>query len=168
MFQDEARFGRVNEPRRCWAAKGFRPEVKKQMVREYTYAYAAVSPKDGVADSLILPLMNTEAMNVFLKEVARRHPQNYILMILDGASSHKSKDLKVPENIRLEKLPPYSPQLNPVENLWEEVREKHFKNKAFESMDAVEELLIEALLYLEENPQTITSITQFPWIISRL
>lgn len=96
MFQDEGRFGRINEPRRCWAPKGIRPDVYLQFVREYTYAYAAVSPHDGVMDSLILPEVNAEAMSIFLAEVAKRHPDEFILMVMDQAAWHKTKDLRIP------------------------------------------------------------------------
>ena len=105
MFQDEARFGRINDPRRCWAPKGFRPEVGMQIVREYTYAFGAVSPHDGNLDSLVLPVVTAEAMSIFLEEVARRHPEDFILMFLDGAGWHRANDLAVPGNMRLEALP---------------------------------------------------------------
>ena len=105
MFQDEARFGRINDPRRCWAPKGFRPEVGMQIVREYTYAFGAVSPQDGTLDSLVLPVVTAEAMSIFLEEVARRHPEEFILMFLDGAGWHRANNLAVPENMRLEALP---------------------------------------------------------------
>jgi hypothetical protein len=77
MFQDEARFGRINHPKRCWAPKGIRPHVAAQMIYEYTYVYAAVSPLDGVLDSLILPKVDAEAMSIFLKEVSTRHADEY-------------------------------------------------------------------------------------------
>jgi DDE superfamily endonuclease len=96
MFEDEARFGRISEPHRCWAPKGVRPSVPVQMAREYEYAYAAVSPHDGVLDTLVLPQVNTEAMGVFLAEVARRHADEFILMVLDGAGWHRAKRLPVP------------------------------------------------------------------------
>jgi transposase len=168
MFQDEARFGRINDPRRCWAPMGIRPEVSKQIVREYTYAYAAVSPADGCCATLILPSMNSECMGVFLEEVGKRYHEDYVLMFLDGAACHKAGELSVPDNIRLEVIPPYCPQLNPVENLWEEIREKHFTNLAFDSMDAVEAQLIQALLYLEDHPTTVQSISSFSWIVTSL
>jgi transposase len=158
MFQDEARFGRINDPRRCWAPKGVRPEVGMQIVREYTYAFGAVSPQDGTLDSLVLPVVNAEAMSIFLEEVARRHPEEFILMFLDGAGWHRANDLAVPENMRLEALPPYSPQLNPVEHIWDEIREKWFTNEVFNSLDAVEDRLVEALVALgSENNLPISS-----------
>jgi len=142
MFQDEARFGRINSPRRCWAPKGIRPDVPAQFVREYIYAYAAVSPHDGVMDSLILPEVNAQAMSIFLAEVASRHPDEFILMVMDQAAWHRAADLVVPENIKLEWQPPYSPQCNPVENLWDEIREKWFPNLVFKSLDDVEDKLV--------------------------
>ena len=166
MFQDEARFGRINDPRRCWAPKGFRPEVGRQIVREYSYAFGAVSPHDGTLDSLVLPVVTAEAMTIFLEEVARRHPEEFILMFLDGAGWHRANDLKVPENMRLEALPPYSPQLNPLEHIWKEIREKWFANEVFNSLDAVEDRLVEALVSLENDRELVASTTGFDWIIN--
>ena len=166
MFQDEARFGRINDPRRCWAPKGFRPEVGMQIVREYTYAFGAVSPHDGNLDSLVLPVVTAEAMSIFLEEVARRHPEEFILMFLDGAGWHRANDLAVPGNMRLEALPPYSPQLNPVEHIWDEIREKWFANEVFNSLGAVEDRLVEALVALENDRELVASTTGFDWIIN--
>ena len=168
MFQDEARFGRITDLKRCWAPTPSRPEVGHQMIREYTYAYGAVSPKDGISDFLILPIMTAAAMNVFLSEVAKHHRQEYILMIYDGAPSHSQSALTIPGNMMIETLPPYSPRLNPAENIWDEIREKFFDNFVFGSMEAVEDKLVEALLYLENNPKLVKSITGFRWIVNHL
>lgn len=166
MFQDEARFGRINDPRRCWAPRGFRPEVGRQIVREYTYAFGAVSPHDGTLDTLVLPVVTAEAMTIFLAEVAQRHQEEFILMFLDGAGWHRAKRLVIPENMRLEALPPYSPQLNPMEHLWEELREKWFANEVFDSLNSVEDRLVEALVALEGNQNLVASTTGFDWIIN--
>ena len=168
MFQDEARFGRINDPKRCWSPKRTRPTVGKQIIREYTYAYGAVSPRDGAADFLILPVMTAVAMKVFLDELARRHDGQYILMIYDGAPCHSPGALNIPDTMTVRTLPPYSPQLNPVENIWDDMREKFFANIVFESMDAVENKISEACLHYEENTETVRSITAFPWIADNL
>lgn len=168
MFEDEARFGRITELKRCWAAPGVRPRVGRQRVREYTYAYAAVSPVDGAADFLILPIMTGEAMNVFLSEVAQRHRREYIFMLYDGAGSHSQQSLTIPNNMMIETLPPYCPELNPTEHIWDEMREKFFPNLVFDSMEAVEKRLIEAMLHLENTPELVKSITGFRWIINAL
>ena len=164
-FQDEARFGRINSPHRCWV-KGKRPVVYSQIVREYTYAYASCFPFDGTLDSLVLPWAFTPAMNVFLDEVSKRHPDKWILMFLDGARWHTSKKLKIPHNIRLVPLPSYSPELNPTEHIWDELREKFFHNLTFDSIASVEDRLVTGLYCLECNNDIVQSATGFNWIVS--
>jgi transposase len=164
MFQDEARFGRIDNPRRCWAPAPMRPTVNCSIVREYTYAYAAASPIDGTLDSLVLPEASTAAMNLFLAEVSARHPDELIVMVLDGAGWHRANNLNTPENIRFHFLPPYSPELNPVEHLWDELREKGFHNRVFSSLDAVEDQLVDRLAAMEHTPALVKSITGWPWI----
>src|SRR3954447_1137940 len=168
MFEDEARLGRSSDLRRCWAPVGGRPAVEVQVVREYEYAFAAVSPHDGVLDTLVLPTAKAAAMSVFLAEVAQRHPDEFVLMVLDGAGWHRAKRLQVPANRRRIPLPPWSPQLNPVEHLWDEVREKWFSNRVFASLSAVDEQLVKALLALEVDPRQVASLTGFPWITNIL
>ena len=165
MLQDEGRFGRLSTPHRCWAPRGIRPIVPAQMVREYTYAYAAVSPHDGTMDSLIMPEASEEAMSIFLREVSERHPEEFILMVMDGAGWHKAKALKVPDNMALVFLPPYSPELNPVEHIWDSIRENDFSNVVFDSLEAVEDQLSRSLAALEKNPARVASMTGFPWLI---
>ncbi len=165
MFQDEARFGRINKPKGCWAPAGMRPSVPSQIVREYTFVFAAVSPLEGVLDSLVLPLVNAETMSIFLKEVADRHPEDFILMVMDQAGWHRALELRIPDQMRIIFLPPYSPELNPVEHMWDEIREKWFTNKVFKSLDAVEDLLVEALVTLESDQKRVAKITSFDWII---
>ena len=89
-------------------------------------------------------------------------------MVLDGAPNHRCGDLALPDNITLLFLPPYSPELNPKENLWDEIREKIFKNYALKSIDAVHAKLKQAILYIERNPKTVKSITSFPYIVRSL
>ena len=168
MFEDEGRFGRISDPSSCWAPRGTRPVVHKQMVREYTYAYAAVDPKEGEVDSLILPNMYATTMSIFLKELSERHPTHLILLVMDGAPCHRAGDLEIPENILIAELPPYSPELNPAEHLWDEMREKDFKNETFTSMARVEKTMVCSLLKLEENRESIRSMTGFPWILRAL
>ena len=129
--------------------------------QEYTYAYGAVSIEDGQFDSLILPQVNTICMQIFLDEIACRYPDDRIVMVMDGAGWHKSRGLKLPANMRMMVLPPYSPELNPVENIWEELREKNFHNRIFHSLDAVEEHLLHSLKWLEDNPNITKSISSW-------
>ena len=164
IFADEARFGRINRPRPCWAPAGIRPKVASQLIREYVYLYGAVSPKDGTCVYLIMPRSDRESFQVFLNALSRKFARQYILLVLDGAPNHRSSDLVLPANISLLFLPPYAPELNPKENLWDEIREKIFKNYALKSIDAVRAKLEQAILYIERNPKTVKSITSFPYI----
>jgi hypothetical protein len=138
------------------------------LTHEYTYAFGAVDVCTGELDSLILPHVNTRCMQIFLNEVSARHPNDRIIMVIDGAGWHCSESLKAPDNIYLLKLPPYAPELNPIEHVWDELREKFFHNRVFKSLDALEDHLTEALKSMEENATTIESIVSWPWIIGSL
>jgi transposase len=162
MAADEGRFGRIGEVRCCWCPKGIRPTVPKQQVRQYVYAYAAVAPALGKMTCLILPHANTKMMNLFLQQVSVELASYFIVMQVDKASWHRSKYLKIPENIRLIHQPSYSPQLMPVEHIWEEIREKHFSNHVFPSLDKVEDELSLGLLELCSDPERLRSLTFFP------
>lgn len=168
MFQDEARFGRINDVRRCWAPKPLRPLCQAMLTHEYTYAYAAVDVGTGVLDTLVLPHVNTHCMQLFLDEVAQRHLHEHIILVLDGAGWHHSNTLVVPPNMSLLPLPPYAPELNPVEHLWDEIREKHFHNRVFDSLDALEDHLVTALHVTEIAIDRVHSIVAWPWIIDAL
>lgn len=166
MFEDEARFGRMTDPIRCWAPSGCRPEVSLQRVREYTHVFGAVSPHDGQMVSLILPDADTEAMGIFLAEVARRYPEEHILMFLDRAGWHCAKRLPIPANITLDWLPPYSPECNPQELVWRELRGTHLGNCDFSNMTKVEDKLVDSLRKMSAYPDQIRSLTGFDWIIN--
>lgn len=166
MFADEARFGRINRPRPCWAPRGVRPEVAAQLIRQYIYLYGAVSPQDGTCVYLVMPASDTACFQVFLDALSRKFSREDILLVLDGAPNHRSSGLVLPHNISLLFLPPYSPELNPKENLWDEIREKIFKNYALKSIDDVHDKLEQAVLYLKRNPKIVQSITSFPYIAS--
>ena len=164
MFEDEARFGRMVEPRRAWTPPDLRPLVATRIERAYGYAYAAVSPHDGVLDSLVLPEVNAALMSLFLAEVARRHPREFIFMVLDGAGWHRAGDLIIPEQMRLYSLPARSPELNPAEHVWEELREKWMHNRLFHSQEEVEQQLMCGLAELERDAERVASLAGFAWI----
>ena len=167
FFEDEARFGRINTIGNCWVPKGVRAIVSQQLIREYTYAYTCVCPETGENYSIISPVNNTEAMNVFLKFVGEAYRHYRIIMCLDGAGWHTSINVKLPENIQLLALPPYSPELNPTEHIWDYLREqKKFNNYTFSSLDAVEKQLSKSLKKLNSEKETLKSMCSFPWIIN--
>ncbi len=135
-------------------------------VREFVYVYGAVSPLEGERDWMICPKMNTERMGEYLAQVAGAHPTEFIVMVIDGASSHVAKALVVPDNIRLLRLPPYSPALNPQEHLWDELREKEFPNRVFAELSGVISQLQHGLPKLAADHERVRSITAWPWIVS--
>lgn len=162
LAQDEGRFGRISRPRACWAPPGRRLEVPAQIVREAIYAFTAVAPALGKLCSLLLPTANTESMNIFLQHVSQTFSDYFLVMQVDQAGWHQAKELILPENIRLIKQPPYSSEANPVEHIWDDMREKHFHNRIFDSLDSLTEKLCKALNDLENDPERITSMTFFP------
>lgn len=164
MFQDEARFGRISELRDCWAPKGVRPKVPKQHVREAVYCYAAVAPMQRQLVRMVKPKVNTQEMSVFLRYTAMKMPGKRIVMVLDGAGWHRAKALRIPPSIRLARLPPYSPELNPVEHVWDEVREKGFANQLFLDLASVEVRIKTTLDDFTKNPGDVRSMTCFPWV----
>jgi transposase len=168
MFQDEARFGRISDVRRCWAPYPMRPMCQAMLTHEYTYAYGAVDACTGEFDSLILPQVNTDCMQLFLNEVSTRHPDEHIVMVIDGAGWHRSGMLKAPDNIYPLKLPPYAPELNPIEHVWDELREKFFHNRVFDSLEALEGQLMRGLNTLEKNSETVRTIVSWDWIVISL
>jgi len=165
---DEARFGRMNRPVRCWAPPGVRPVVDCQTVREYTYAYGALCPRDGTLDSLIMPTMHSECFELFAAEVSKRHPEELVVMVCDGAGSHTATELALPGNVRILTLPPYSPELNPTEQLWDLIRERRFSNKAYDTLEEVEDDLADELRTLEGERSAIQTLTNHPWITASL
>jgi len=166
MFQDEARFGRMVRIKRCWAPMPLRPVVDNGYERQFTYVYGAISPQTGELDWKICDKMNTERMNEFLAQVSAAHPGELIIMILDGASSHRAKALALPRNIRLVRLPGYAPELNPQEHIWDELREKEFPNRVFDDMAGVFRQLEEGLPRLAADNKRLRSIAGWPWIMS--
>jgi putative transposase len=164
MFEDEAGFGRINKPKYCWCRKGFRPRVPCHQIREYRYAYGAVDPVDGENFFLVLPYSNTVCMNLFLAELSKKYPDDIIIMVCDKASWHQSGTLIVPENIRIFHLPPATPEMNPIEQIWSWIRRHGFKNEVFQTLDKVVDRLCDTICSLSNS--TVKSITGRDWILS--
>ena len=163
MFQDEAGFGRINKPKYCWCEKGCRPVVPCHHIREYRYAYGAVEPLTGESFFLILPRCDTDCTNVFLRELSKAYPDDMILLCCDGAAWHKAKALIIPDNIVLFYIPPYTPEMNPIEQIWKEIRKRGFKNEIFATLERVVDRLCDTICSL--TPEIIHSITGREWII---
>lgn len=159
FFEDEARFGRISREMACWVKANMIPSVARQIIREYIYAYSALSPQTGDCYSLISPYCNTEAMNEFLQQLSDQYKDYRIILILDKAGWHISQSLKLADNIKLLHLNPYSPEQNPVELLWREIRRKYFHNVIFENLDEVENKLQQALLFYYQHKQDVIKLS---------
>jgi hypothetical protein len=116
--------------------------------------------------SLILPSADSAMMTLFLEHVSQTFSKYFIIMQVDGASWHHSDELVIPSNIRLITQPAYSPEVNPVEHIWDDVREKHFGNRAFPSLDALIEVLCQGLNELADDPERLRSLTGFPHLVN--
>lgn len=163
MFQDEAGFGRINKPKYCWCEKGLRPSVPCHHIREYRYVYGAVEPLTGDSCFFVMPNCDTVCMNVFLQELSKQFADDVVLLCCDGAAWHKSKTLIVPENIVLFHIPPYTPEMNPIEQIWKEIRKRGFKNEVFATLSKVVDRLC---VVIHDLPNSlIRSITARDWIL---
>ena len=157
MFEDEAGFGRINKPKYCWCEKGIRPSVPCHHIREYRYVYGAVEPLTGDSCFLVMPYCNTDSMNVFLLELSKQFKDDVVLLCCDGAAWHNSKTLEIPENIILFHIPPYTPEMNPIEQIWKEIRKMGFRNEVFATLENVVDRLCDTICSLTVD--TIKSIT---------
>jgi len=104
---------------------------------ENFYVYSAVCPATGEDVSLFLPWVNTDMMNIFLENLKVSLADRSCILVLDQAGWHISKDLQVPPNIKLVFLPPYSPELNPVERLWQWLKRHSLRNRYYRNLDHV-------------------------------
>ena len=144
-FQDEARFGQHGTLTRKWARKGSRPPAVKQTQHDYLYVLGAACPATGQTVGLLSPSINTGVVNRFLREMSKEiDDEVHVVLIWDGAGYHRSSDLEIPENITPITLPPYSPELNPIQNLWHYLRSHHWSNRKYADYDALREAGCEA------------------------
>jgi hypothetical protein len=146
FFQDEARFGRIDNVSSCWVPCGCRALVGKQIIRQYTYLYGAFCPQTGEQFCMILPYSNSDCMNIFLSECSNQFADYKIIMGMDNASWHAREKSKNIDNIVPLFQPPYSPEVNPAENIWRHIRTNGgFKNTTFSTIKEVEECLCRAV-----------------------
>lgn len=145
LFFDEARFGLQPVIARQWSLRGKRPVAPVKTGYKNFYLYAAVDPIEGESFILELPRVDTDMVNLYLQELHSAFPDRNILFIWDQAGYHRAKDLKIPSNIRIEYLPPYSPELNPPERLWRWLRRHACRNRLFNSIDEQSEVLGNAI-----------------------
>jgi transposase len=138
-FQDESRFGQQGTTTNVWAQRGSRPTAVRQTEYQYLWVIGAVCPETGHAEGLLSPQLNTKIINTFLEQFSTTIPEDeQAVMIWDGAGFHTAKALRVPANVTLVQLPPYSPEPNPIENLWHSLKSHYWSNRAYADYNALE------------------------------
>ena len=156
FFFDESRFGTHSKIGYGWFKKGSRTSIPCRLGFKSFYSYSAVSPKSGDDFSLLMPVVDTEAMNVFLSEMSVWLGSRNILLIMDRASWHKCKDLNIPGNIHIFYLPAYSPELNPVEKLWQYMKDNILKNRVYDLLEDLEDVVCQFIQGFDK--ETIKSV----------
>lgn len=164
MFQDEAGFGRISEPSRCWAPAGVRPIVARHRIREYSYAHGAIEPRTKDSYFLVLPYSNSKCMSIYLSGLSKQFPEDMLLVCVDQAPWHTTSKINIPDNIELFYLPAATPEMNPQEPIWKELRKRGFKNESFPSLKKVELRLCNVIRSLTRKD--IMSITGREWVLS--
>ena len=167
-YQDEARFGLHLPQYRRLTARGVKPIQPFEPSYTYSWLYGAVEPATGESFFLQLPHLDAECFGVFLAELSTTARETLNVVVLDNAPAHVKRSLVVPENIVLLWLPPYSPELNPVERLWLAIRQKIdvFSRSVRTSIDALEEHV--AAIVRALTPTQIASLTGYDYILQAL
>jgi transposase len=164
-FEDEARFGQQGTLTRVWARRGSRPTAVRQTQYQSLWVLTAVCLATGEARGLLSPELNAEVINDFLMQFAAQLPKGvHAVLIWDGAGFHVSGDVRVPSNVSVIQLPPYSPQLNPVENLWHYIRSHHWSNTVHRDYAALIDAAVHGIGQVCPYPEKVKTICAAPYI----
>jgi transposase len=164
-FQDESRFGQQGTTTNVWAPRGSRPAAIRQTEYGYLWVLGAVCPETGHAEGLLSPQLNASIVSLFLEQLSKTIPQDeHVVMIWDGAGFHTAKKLQPPPNISLVKLPAYSPELNPIENLWHYLKSHFWSNRAYADYDALESAAMTAWQIAALDTQLIKTVCAAPYL----
>ena len=148
-----------------WAKKGSRPSALRQTEYEYLWVLGAVCPETGHAEGLLSPQLNTKIINIFLQQFSQTIPaEEHGVMVWDGAGFHTSKQLKVPDHVTLVQLPAYSPELNPIENLWHYLKRHFWSNRAYQDYDALEEAAMAAWQRAVLDTELMKTVCAAPYL----
>lgn len=162
-FQDEARIGQKGRVCHCWWTRGLRPPGRMDHRYTFAYIFATVEPATGADFCLVLPEVSTVAMNEFLRRFSAILPADvHVALVVDGAGWHISSDLQVPDNITLVPLPPYSPELNPIERVWLYLRERFLSFRLHPDYEAILDAACNAWRRLTR--ERLRSLCAFPWL----
>lgn len=161
-FEDESRVGQQGILRRIWARKGTRPRIAKQQDFESVQIYGAVCPEKDKAFALVFEATGKDIMEAFLRAFSKEIPEGkHVVLIMDGAGYHKN--LKCPENISILSLPPYSPELNPIEQVWQFIKDKWLSNRYYANLKDVHKAVDEAWNNFVNLPGKIVELCFRAW-----
>jgi transposase len=164
-FEDEARVGQKGRVTHVWYQKGVRPRGAREQRYASAHLFGAICPERGAGVALVLPEVSTGAINLFWGELARAVPGGtHAALALDRAGWHVSADLVVPANLTLVHLPAYSPGLNPVEKVWQHLRDRHLSHRLLAGCEAVLDAARQAWNAVRSEPGRLRSLTRFPWL----
>lgn len=164
-FQDEARFGQQNTTTRLWAERGTRPSAVKQQQFESAYLFGAVCPATGATEALITPFVNKDIMQQHLELISKRTKVGrHTVVIMDGAGWHTDDIAKDIDNVSIIKLPPYSPELNPVEQVWSWLRQHHLANRCFEGYDDIVDACSNAWKSFIADTERVIKLCSREWL----
>jgi len=161
-FFDESRFGTHSKIGRGWFKTGIRTPIKIKLGYKNFYLYSIANPKTGEEFTLLLPNVNIKCMNIFLNEFSKFIKNRKTLIVMDGAGWHKSDKLRFPKNIRIIIQPAYSPELNPIEKLWQYIKDHTIKNKIFKTLRELENRVCRFVQTL--TPEIIKSVCNVSYI----
>lgn len=135
-----------------------------QQISQYTHVFNTVCPETGDTCFSIMPQADNDAMNIFLQTLSEQQPKERIILCMDKASWHTTKQLKIPENITPWFLPPHSPELNPVKLIWRELKAKYFNNNVFDSLTQVDQQLESAIKHFAYDKEAIKKLTKVNYL----
>ena len=162
--EDESRVGQQGSLSRIWAKKGSRPRKVKQQQFISTYVYGAACHGTGETFALILPYANTIAMNLFLEGLSLQAKQGrHIALLIDNAGWHRSHELTIPANITLVPIPPYSPELNAMEQVWEWLKSHYLSNQCYASYEDIVDKVCVAWNHFSADAVRVKSIMHRKW-----
>jgi transposase len=163
--QDESRVGLQTIRRRRITARGVKPQGSVQHEYANCWVYGSIAPSTGERFFLLVPTLDAERMQIFLDEFARAHSSTFNLLLLDNSGAHTAKRLKVPPNVALVFQPAATPELNPAERVWQDLKNQ-LAWLTFEDLDALEQEIVERLCAYDTT--TLSALTSYPYLVQAI
>ena len=162
-FQDEMRYGLMSNLRRSWSRIGKRAILPQQQAYSNAYLYSAVAPLTGESFHLMLPDMDGDVTKLFLQELKKKHPNEHVVIVWDNAPCHRRRDMKTIDGMTIIPLPPYSPELNPAERFFEEMR-RETANTVFADLKTQEDVISKAVKKWAQDTTRMKQLIGYEWI----